>query len=126
MGQRHRRPIGRRASGEGRRTFGALVAAAAVACALGLFHTWTRVAVLDRSYQLGRARALNEKLHHQLEELRLEVATLQSTTRVDRAAEGTLHMHRPTPERTVVLDSRRPPTPVKQDSLAVNAPQLAR
>lgn len=128
MAQRHRKPIGRRSPGEGRKTFRALVGAASVACALGLFHTWTRIAVLDRSYQLGRARQDSQELTHELQALRLEVATLQATARVDREAQEKLQMHRPPPDRTVVLgpkehgETAQRQTDAKSSALAVNAP----
>ncbi len=59
---KQRQPIGRRSSGSGRHTFVMAVTAAMVFAALGLVHTWTRVAVFDRLYQQSRARGENEKL----------------------------------------------------------------
>jgi cell division protein FtsL len=91
MARGRRTPIGRR-SGGGRQVFWLLVLGAAVACALGLAHVWTRVAVLDRSYQLGRARAESEKLGRELATLKVEVASLRSTARLDRDARQKLQM----------------------------------
>ena len=99
-----KKPIGRR-TGNGRKTFWAAVAVAAAFCALGLLHTWTRVAVLDRSYEASRARGENDKLQREASKLKLEIATLQSMGRVDREAKSKLEMQRPPPDRTVVLTS---------------------
>lgn len=107
MARSRRTPIGRRTSG-GRQTFWLLVAAASVACVLGLAHVWTRVAVLDRSYQLGRARVESERLGRELARLRVEVATLRSAARVDRDARRQLQMG---PARQVVRLAAAPSEP---------------
>ncbi len=117
--QHNRKPIGRRPAGEGRKTFWACVAAAVLVCGVGLFQAWTRVAVLNRSYELGRARADSERLSRELEKLRLEVATLQSTARVDREAHGKLAMSKPPPGRVVVVD---PPSMHADASTALLSP----
>lgn len=97
-----KKPIGRR-TGNGRKTFWAAVAVASAFCGLGLLHTWTRVAVLDRSYEASRARGENEKLAREAAKLKLEIATLQGMGRVDREAKVKLDMQKPLPARTVVL-----------------------
>jgi len=78
-------------------------AAATLACALGLLHTWTRVAVLDRSYRLGAAREEGVRLARERTTLRLEVDTLRAAARVDREARTKLEMGPAAPDRVVVL-----------------------
>ena len=122
-----RRPIGRRSPGEGRRTFWTLAGVAALLCGLGLAHTWTRIAYLDRHYQLLRARQENQDLEHRIQSLKIELGSLQGASRVDRAAQEQLLMKRPPPDRTVVLEKRPghssvAPSGVKNGSLAVNEP----
>lgn len=96
-----RRPIGRRFPEAGRKTFWTLVCATALLAAFGLVHTWTRIAVFQRGFALGRAQRDHRALSHELESLKLEVATLESTARVEREATERLQMQKPAPERVV-------------------------
>ena len=50
------KPIGRRPSQEGRKTFWLLVCASALLGVLGVAQTWTRVAVTERKYELTAAK----------------------------------------------------------------------
>ena len=88
--------IGRRPSTAGRKTFWMSAFVAGVLMALGIAHTWTRVAVLERKYQLARARSENDRLRNELDKLLLEAATYESAAKVDLAARGALGMTRPT------------------------------
>jgi cell division protein FtsL len=99
--QQGRRPIGRRFPGAGRKTFWTLAGVMALLALFALLHTWTRIAVYQRGFQLGRAQREHRALSHELESLRLEVATLESTARVEREAAERLQMQKPTPERVV-------------------------
>lgn len=101
-----RRPNGRRASNWGRRLFWSCTAIAALVCVMGVVHTWTRVAVLERSYELGKARDEHESLLRERARLRLEVATLQAASRVDSHARSSLSMVKPSPERLMVIDAQ--------------------
>lgn len=102
---KQRQPIGRRSSGTGRHTFVVAVAAAMVFAALGLFHTWTRVAVLDRTYQYSRARGENQKLAREASKLKLEVAMLAGLGRVDQQARAKLQMTKADTKQVVVIEA---------------------
>ncbi len=114
MANKPRPPIGRRGPGHGRKTFWLLVVIAAGVCLGGLFLTWTRIAVVNRSYALNAARAENARLHHELAGLKIEVATLQSTASIARAASHALNMVRPSPDQVVVLEPSRPGAPIQE------------
>jgi cell division protein FtsL len=90
---------------EGRRTYWALVSLVGLFTVLGLTHAWTRLQVLDRGYAVGRAQLENDRLHRQKKGLELELLTLQRAARVDTEAEQRLQMHRPGPDRRIVLDA---------------------
>lgn len=98
----------RRVRAVDRRTFWLGVSAAALACALGLFHAWTRVAVLQRSYRLGGAQTEGKRMEAELQRLKLELAALENTDRVDREARQRLALAPPPPERRVVLRASSP------------------
>lgn len=100
---KERTPIGRRGPGNGRKTFWVAIGACLLFGGMALVHTWSRIAVIDRSYQVSRARAENEQLQRELVKQRLEVATLQGTLRVANEAKARLQMARPPPERVVVV-----------------------
>lgn len=99
-----RTPIGRRPSTAGRKTFWVSAGVAGVLMFLGVAHTWTRVAVLERKYQLARARSDNERLTNELDKVSLEAATYESAARVDEAARGVLSMAKPPPTNVVVVE----------------------
>lgn len=80
------KPIGRRPSQEGRKTFWLLVCASTVLGMLGVGQTWTRVAVTERKYQLAAAKDENERLTNELRQLDLEVETYESAQKIDDAA----------------------------------------
>jgi cell division protein FtsL len=117
-----RRPIGRRPTHEGRRTFWLAVSVASVLALLGVAHTWTRVAVLERKYDIASKQAENQQLTSQLEKLKLEVATYESEKRVDEAARS-LAMAKPAQGQVIVVrdvlaqDNRAVPA---KSALAVN------
>jgi cell division protein FtsL len=106
--EKSRAPIGRRPSGVGRRTFVGMAVVAAVVAAVGVTHTWTRVAVLERKYQLAHARAENERLSSELTQLSLEADTWQSAAKVDQAARTSLSMAKPPPVNVVVVEADTP------------------
>ncbi|MFM2152173.1 MAG: Cell division protein FtsL [Pseudomonadota bacterium] len=106
---------------EGRRTYWALVSLVGLFTVLGLAHAWTRLQVLDRGYAVGRAQLENDRLHRQIKGLELELMTLQRAARVDTEAEQRLDMHRPGPDRRIVLDSR-PATAARELPTATATP----
>jgi cell division protein FtsL len=114
-----REPIGRRPARAGRDMFVALAATAGMLAVAGVTHTWTRVAVLERKYQLARARADNERLASELEKLTLEAATWDSAARVDQAARSALAMSKAPPTSVVVVEADLP-TPRARSTMAAN------
>ena len=98
-----RRPVGRRAPGDGLRTFWAMAAVAGVVCLLGVGRAWTRVAVMERSRDVGLAREEGLRLTRELHALDLEQARLSGAGRVTQAAEERLQMHRPGNAQVVAL-----------------------
>jgi cell division protein FtsL len=117
--EKSRTPIGRRPSTAGRKTFWVSAGVAGVLVFLGVAHTWTRVAVLERKYQLSRARSENDRLTNELDKLSLEAATYESAAKVDQAARGVLAMAKPPPTNVVVVESDVP-APAVRSTLATN------
>lgn len=91
-----------------RRHFWSGVLVAAALCGVGLFHTWTRVAVLERSRVLGEAKREGERLASELTKLNIEAAALQSVLRVDAQATTRLNMSRPSRDRLIPLETLAP------------------
>jgi cell division protein FtsL len=114
-----RSPIGRRPTHLDGNTFIAAATAAGLLAVIGVGHTWTRVAVLERKYQLARAQSENERLTRDLEKLSLETETLESAGRVDAAAHGVLAMAKPAPTNVVVIEAE-PVAPRARATVAVN------
>ena len=88
---------------EGRRTFWALVLASGLFASLGVVHASTRLQVLELNYAVGRAQVENDRLHRGIKDVELELHTLQRTARVDAEAGPLLGMHRPGPDRKIIL-----------------------
>lgn len=118
--EKRRPPIGRRPKKEGRKTFWAVASAAAVLAVLGVAHTWTRVAVLERKYELSHAQVEHERLTNELEKLQLEAATYESQIRIDQAAHAALNMAKPAPTNVMVVEHVVAPSP--KSALAANEP----
>ena len=102
-----RKPIGRRPSSEGRRTFWMLVGAASLLCALGLAHTWTRIAYYDRKRLVGEAQEENKALMNLRQSEKVEITSLEATGRVDRIAQERFGMMRPSPDTIVVIEGHK-------------------
>jgi len=118
--EKRRAPIGRRPKNEGRKTFWALAAAAAVLGVFGVAHTWTRVAVLERKYQLSHAQVEHERLTNELEKLQLEAETYESQTRIELAARSPLNMAKPAPTNVIVVERTVAPRAAPRSVLAEN------
>lgn len=118
---RPHKPIGRRAP-SGMRAYWFAVGFAALVCAVGLFHTWTRAAVFQRSYAIGRAVAENERLSRELAKVKLEVAALEAQPRVDAEAQKSLAMKKAPADRIVVVPAKTAAlaVPARDAALAVN------
>lgn len=98
-----RRPVGRRSPSEGRRTFWGLAALTMLVCGIGLARAATRIAVMERSREVGLARESGQRLTRELKALELQLATLSGAGRVQEAAEARLGMRRVAADR---LDRR--------------------
>jgi len=94
-----RRPVGRRSSVEGRRTFWGLAGLTLLVVGLGLGRAATRVAVMERSREVGTARDAGQRLQRELKAVELQLATLAGAGRVQEAAEERLGMRRVAAER---------------------------
>lgn len=91
-----------------RRHYWAGLLVASALCGVGLFHTWTRVAVLERSRELGEAKRDGERLASELTKLNIEAAALQNVLRVDAQARTRLNMAPPSPDRLILLETQAP------------------
>lgn len=74
--------------------------------AVGLFHIWSRVAILDQGYAIGRQRQNREELLQDRKALQLEIARLRDPARLERAAVS-LGLAAPTPGQIVILGGKR-------------------
>jgi cell division protein FtsL len=103
------KPVRRKARSErvqGRRTYWSLVSVVGLFTLLGFAHAWTRLKVVERGYDIGRAQLENDKLNRQKKGLELELSSQQRVARVDLEAEKRLGMHKPGPDRRIILDTR--------------------
>lgn len=53
---------------------------------VGLFHIWSRVAILDQGYAIGKQRAVREELLQDQKSLQLELARLRDPARLEHSA----------------------------------------
>lgn len=133
---RIRRPDPRQAAMERRfraaerRHYWAAALVAAALCGICLFHTWTRVAVLERSRVLGEAKREGERLASELHSLKVEKATLEGVRRVDSEARTRLGMAPPSPDRLIILETLAPervsPPVIDPERVEANAQLPAR
>lgn len=91
---RMRTPVGRRFTTEGRKTLMLCVSAAVLIGAFAVFHTWTRIGVIHRGYELGRAQVENARLKREVTKYSLEVESRQTAAVVDREAHARLNMEK--------------------------------
>ena len=84
---------------------GAITTAAIVAAlftAVGVFHTFIRLSVVDRAYELSRVEAEHRSLARENEQLRVELASLRSPSRIEPLAKN-MGLVRPEPSRILHL-----------------------
>jgi cell division protein FtsL len=74
--------------------------------AVGLFHIWSRVAIVEQGYAIGRQRSLREELLQERKSLQLELARLREPVRLERAAVN-LGLAAPTPGQIVIMGEHR-------------------
>ena len=91
---RMRNPVGRRFTTEGQKTFTLCVSAAVLLGAIAVLHTWTRIGVIQRGYELARAQAENERLQREVTKYTIEVESRQTAAAVDREAHARLNMEK--------------------------------
>ena len=92
--QRVRQPVGRRITTEGRKTLALCLSAAALLGGLALFHTWTRVAIIQRGYELARLKAQHEKFQREITKFSIEGESRSNAATVDREAHARLGMEK--------------------------------
>ena len=76
---------------------------AALFAAVGVFHTFVRLAVVDQAYLLSRVEGENRVLSRENEQLRAEHATLKSPTRIEPIAQRQ-GLARPLPGQVIRID----------------------
>ena len=89
-----RNPVGRRFTTEGRKTFILCLSTAVLLGTFAVFHTWTRIGVIQRGYELAKAKAENERLTREVMKYTLEVESHQTAALVDREAHAHLNMEK--------------------------------
>lgn len=93
---------------------GAITTAAVVAAlftAVGVFHTFIRLSVVDKAYELSRVEVENRRLSRENEQLRVELASLRSPSRIEPLARSK-GLVRPEPSR--ILHVGAPPALAKR------------
>ena len=85
----------------------AFVAVAPVTAA-AVFFVWSRITTVQLGYALSNAAASHQRLLEENRALRLEVAALRATARLERLAREVYQLGPPGPDQVVVLaeDSR--------------------
>ncbi len=82
-------------------------AVAALLAAVGILHVAARTEVVDTGYALSHLEAENRSLTLENDRLRLELATLKRSARLEKLAKDSLGMAPPAPGSVTVLS--RPP-----------------
>ena len=101
----------------------------AVAASVGAFvlHLGLRGTTMQRGYELGRARAEQDRLREVARVLEVEAASYQTPQRVEVLARTLLGMQPPTPDRIVTLSGPAVPAPAAAAASAEPpAPQAGR
>lgn len=73
--------------------------------AVGLFHVWSRVAIIEQGYALSRQRSLREEMRQEQRSLTLEIARLRDPARLEKAAQS-FSLGAPRPGQIVILEGR--------------------
>lgn len=73
--------------------------------AVGLFHVWSRVAIIEQGYALSRQRSLREEMLQEQRSLTLEIARLRDPARLEKAAQS-YELAAPRPGQIVILEGR--------------------
>jgi cell division protein FtsL len=70
---------------------------------LSLFHVWSRVKVVDLNLEITEANRLFKDLQQEKNALRLEVASLKQSARIESLAKGELGMDLPSDQQVIVV-----------------------
>ena len=68
---------------------------------VSIFHVWSRVKVVDLNLQLGESRKQFKELHLEQSQLKLEVASLKTPSRIEALARQELGLSMPTNQQVV-------------------------
>jgi cell division protein FtsL len=89
---------------------GAVTTVAAIAAlftAVGVFHTFIRLGVVDQAYALSRVEGEHRTLSRENEQLRVELATLRSPSRIEPLGRN-MGLVRPDPTQVIRVGSPGP------------------
>lgn len=89
--------------------------------AVGIMHVGARVLVVDAGYRLSKLEAENRELMRKSDSLKVELATLQSPSRLERLARKDLQMSPPLPGAVITLRDA-PAERVSRKGLAQRTP----
>jgi hypothetical protein len=96
-----------RALREGRLPVGAVLGLGIILfLAVGLFHVWSRVAILDKGYELSAQKSIREELLQERKVLQLDMARLRDPARLERAA-SSMGLAKPAPGQIVIMKGSR-------------------
>lgn len=73
--------------------------------AVGLFHVWSRVAIIEQGYALSRQRSLREEMRQEQRSLTLQIARLRDPARLEKAAQS-FQLTAPRPGQIIILEGR--------------------
>lgn len=73
--------------------------------AVGLFHVWSRVAIIEQGYALSRQRSLRDEMLQEQRSLTLQIARLRDPARLEKAAQS-FELGAPRPGQIVILEGR--------------------
>lgn len=106
-GRRTRDPVAKGAGPAGGPTAVAFLAIAPLTAA-SLFFVWTRITTVQLGYRLSEAAQAHERLLEENRALRLDVAALKGTVRLEQLAKERFHLSPPGPDQVVELAEKTP------------------
>ncbi len=68
-----------------------------------LFFVWSRIQVIQLGYEISKALKQGKALEETQKQLRIEIATLKSYSRVERIAREELKMSKPKPDQVIII-----------------------
>lgn len=73
--------------------------------AVGLFHVWSRVAIIEQGYALSKQRQLRDEMLQEQKALTLQIARLRDPARLEGAARS-LGLGAAKPGQIIILEAR--------------------